>query len=77
MANNKDNAYHVKMKLIPQNKGFKSSFVQGIVFEKTSALAEKLTLEKLNEWNEKQTDLKSDIKVHSIVKLRNDFLFTS
>lgn len=75
MGNVKQNAYHVKLKLIPKDKDYKSSFVQGIVFEMNPSLAEKMALEKLQEWNETDANVKCDIKVQSIVKLRKDFMF--
>lgn len=75
MGNVKQNAYHVKIKLIPKDKGYKSSFIQGIVFEMTPALAEKLATEIINKWNEEELNVKCDIKLQSIVKLRKDFMF--
>jgi len=39
MADKKDNVYQVKLKLIPDKIGYKSSFVSGIVLAKTQELA--------------------------------------
>lgn len=75
MGNVKQNAYHVKLKLIPKDKDYKTSFVQGIVFENTPALAEKMALEKLNEWQETEATVKCEVKIQSTVKLRKDFMF--
>ena len=46
MANVKHNAYHVKLKLIPKQNGYKSSFVQGIVFAITKTIKKKKAEEK-------------------------------
>ncbi len=73
MGNVKHNAYHVKFKLIPKENGYKSYFVQGIVFEKTPALAEKMALELLNKAYEKEA-FEVEVKVQSVVRLRKDFL---
>jgi hypothetical protein len=67
------NAYHLKFKLIPKQNGYKSFFAQGIVFEMTPALAEKTALELLNKAYEKE-DFEVEVKVHSVVRLRKDFL---
>lgn len=74
MGNVKQNAYHIKLKLIPKQNGYKSSFVQGIVFEMTPALAEKMALEK---WIDvvKKEPFEVEVKVHSTVRLRKDFMF--
>ena len=74
MGNVKQNAYHIKLKLIPKQSGYKSSFVQGIVFEMTPALAEKMALEK---WIDavKKEPFEVEVKVHSTVRLRKDFMF--
>jgi hypothetical protein len=74
MGNVKQNAYHIKLKLIPKQNGYKSSFVQGIVFEMTPALAEKMALEK---WIDavKKEPFEIEVKVHSTVRLRKDFMF--
>ena len=74
MANVKHNAYHVKLKLIPKQNGYKSSFVQGIVFAMTPTLAEKMAVEK---WIDavKKEPFEVEVKVHSSVRLRNDFMF--
>ena len=49
MGKKNDNAYHVKLKLIPNKVGYKSSFVQGIVFETSQELAVKLAKERIKE----------------------------
>lgn len=74
MGNVKQNAYHVKLKLIPKEKGYKSSFVQGIVFEDTPTLAEKMAVEKITEAIKKEP-FKVEVKVQSTVRLRKDFMF--
>lgn len=74
MGNVKQNAYHVKLKITPKEKGFKSSFIQGIVFDDTPSLAEKRAIENLKEWVATET-MNFEIKIQSTVKLRKDFMF--
>jgi hypothetical protein len=74
MGNVKYNAYHVKLKLIPKQKVYKSSFVQGIIFEMTPTLAEKMAVEKMVEVVKKE-QFEVEVKVHSTVRLRKDFMF--
>jgi hypothetical protein len=75
MGNVKQNAYHVKLKLIPMDKGYKPSFVQGIVFDDTPALAEKRAIEEFYKWSDTDGAVKIEIKIQSTVKLRKDFMF--
>lgn len=72
MGNVKQNAYHVKFKLIPKQEGYKTSFIQGIIFDDTPAKAEKRGLKKLSEFLLKEIGV--EIKTQSIVKLRKDFM---
>lgn len=71
--NVKQNAYHVKLKLIPKEVGYKSSFVQGIVFESNPKNAEVAALKGFEEFLKKEP-FDIEIKVHSVAKLRKDFL---
>ena len=64
MGNVKQNAYHVKFKLIPK---------QGIIFDDTPAKVEKRGLKKLSEFLLKEP-IGVEIKTQSIVKLRKDFM---
>jgi hypothetical protein len=68
-----DNAYHVKLKIIPRQKFYKTSFFQGIVFDKTPAKAEIKALKALTEAT---IDINVDVIKHSVVRLRKDFLLT-
>ena len=88
MGKKNDNAYHVKLKLIPNKVGYKSSFVQGIVFETSQELAVKLAKERIKEalLKEPKERIKEallkepfeiDVKVQSAHKLRKDFLFSN
>lgn len=74
MANVIQNAYHVKVKLIPKDKNYKSSFSQGIVFGKNPEAVEKMAIENITEALKSQP-IDVEIKVQSTVKLRKDFLF--
>lgn len=74
MKKDQQHAYHVKVKLIPQDKGYKSSFSQGIVFGKNPETAEKMAIENITEAL-KNEPIGVEIKIQSIVKLRKDFLF--
>jgi hypothetical protein len=76
MGKKNDNAYHVKLKLIPNKVGYKSSFVQGIVFETSQELAVKLAKERIKEALLKEP-FEIDVKVQSAHKLRKDFLFSN
>lgn len=74
MKDKKDNAYQVKLKLIPKGAGFKSSFVQGIVFESSPAQAEKRAITEIKKWVQ-ASEYEAEIKLQSILKIRKDFLF--
>lgn len=71
--NIKHNAYHVKLKLIPKEIGYKSSFVQGIVFDENPKKAEEKAVKEFENFLKKEP-FDVEVKFHSIVKLRKDFL---
>jgi hypothetical protein len=78
MADKKDpNAYHVKIQLIPNRKGYKPSFVQGIVLAHEQETAVKTALDKFKDAAVKDGFENAETKVASAVKLRKDFLFIS
>lgn len=76
MADKKDNVYQVKFKLIPDKIGFKSSFVSGIVLAKTQDLAISFASEHIEKAFVAEP-FKVQIKLQSIVKLRQDFFFVA
>ena len=71
----KENAYHIKFKLIPKKIGFKPNFIQGIVFDTSQELAVKNVTEKIIEAvNTNAYETEVEVKIQSVVKLRKDFL---
>jgi len=76
MAVKRDNVYQIKFKLIPDKVGYKSSFTSGIVLAKTqeSAISES---SKNIEKALLAEPFKVQIKVQSIVKLRQDFFYVA
>lgn len=71
----KDNIYHVKLKLIPKHKIYKSTFTQGIVFAKKPSDAETIAVSKITKAL-KKAPTEIEIKVTSTKKLRKDFLYS-
>lgn len=76
MADKKDNVYQVKFKLIPDEIGFKSCFVAGIVLAKTQDLAISCAMDHIGKAFILEP-FNVEIKIQSIVKLRQDFLFVA
>jgi hypothetical protein len=73
MASLIDNAYQVKFKLSPVEKGYKSSFVQGIVIAISQESAVKEATAKVKEAVSKD-NFDVEVKLQGAVKLRKDFL---
>ena len=69
------NAYHVKIKLIPNKQGYYPLFVQGIVFAHKQENAVKTTLDKLKDAAVQDGFKDAETKIVSAVKLRKDFFF--
>lgn len=74
MADQKTNAYQVKLKLIPISTGFKHGFVSGLVLAKTQPEAISIASEDVKE-SLKTKGIHVETKVQSIVKLRQDFFY--
>jgi len=73
MASLIDNAYQVKFKLTPAEKGYKSSFVSGIVIALSQESAVKEATAKVKEAVSKE-GFEVEVKLQSAIKLRKDFL---
>jgi uncharacterized protein (UPF0335 family) len=68
-----DNAYQVKFKLIPANKQYKTSFIQGISIAKNQESAVKESNQQVKEAVSKE-GFDVEVKLQSVIKLRKDFL---
>lgn len=71
------NAFHAKLKLIPNNKSFKHWYMAGIVQAKSAKEAEEHVTKLVNEWVNKSPEFAKDgvqIRVMSMKKLKTDFI---
>jgi hypothetical protein len=72
MADLKDNAYQIKYKLTPKKASLKGGFISGIVMAKSQEKAVKEATEQIKQSVSKE-EFEVEVKLQSVVKLRNDF----